>query len=264
MNKSRLIAITIIRNEENNFLRPWLKNIGRIADYHIFLDDASDDNTPQIITRHLKTHPGELHRRKTSLFQKNEPALRSELWEYTRRIAHADDWILIVDADEFYDEHLLKLKPKLLGNDFPDADVVKVSCMDMWNAREYRTDGHWSPHNSDTRLIRFYDVPFGECGQSLHMPPYPASTDLTNKISAFIPKIHFAYLRDCDKKRRYEFYTANVSPDSDIASYRHALSIADPNAETKKYFNFKRTLHAIIFGDILYLNIKKAAQKYGK
>jgi len=264
MNKNRLIAITIIRNEENNFLTDWLDNIGRIADYHIFLDDASDDNTPWIIAQHLKNHPGELHRRKTSLFRENEPALRGQLWDYVRAAARNGDWVLIVDADEFYDEHLLKLKDKLLNNDFPDADVVQVSCTDMWNAREYRTDGYWSPQNSDTRLIRFYNVPFDVRGQSLHLPPYPASTDLTKKISIWIPKIHFAYLRDADKKRRYEFYTANVSPHGDIISYRHALSIVAPNVETKKYFNFKRTLRAIIRGDTLYLNIKKAAKKYGK
>lgn len=114
MNKNRLIAITIIRNEENNYLHDWLKNIAQIADYHIFLDDASDDTTPEIVARHLESHRGELHRRKTSLFRENEPALRSELWEYTRAVARDGDWILIVDADEFYDDKIIRLKRKLL------------------------------------------------------------------------------------------------------------------------------------------------------
>ena len=49
MTKPRLIAITIVRNETGNYLTEWLKNIGSIADYHVFLDDASDDNTPAVI-----------------------------------------------------------------------------------------------------------------------------------------------------------------------------------------------------------------------
>lgn len=263
MTKPRLIAITIIRNEENNFLREWLHNIGKIADWHIFLDDASDDKTPQIIEQHLKTNPGELHRRKTSLFRENEPALRSQLWEYVRRGARDGDWILIVDADEFYDGRLKKLKSKLLKNKYADKDVVKVSCLDMWNPREYRTDGYWSPHGTDVRLIRYHDVPFGASIAALHMPPYPASTDLTKNLKIWIPKIHLAYLRDTDKARRYEFYTKNVSPEADSVSYRHAMSIMDADVKLQPYFNFRNTVRAILNFDTLYMQAKKTAKKYG-
>ncbi len=264
MNKSRLIAITIIRNEENNFLRPWLKNIGRIADYHIFLDDASDDNTPQIIAQHLKTHPGELHHRKTSLFKQNEPALRGELWEYTRRIAHDGDWILIVDADEFYDGNLKKIKKKLLKNKFPNANVLTVSCLDMWTAREYRTDGYWSPLYNDIRLIRYRDIPFGANSTQLHQPPYPAGIDTSKIIKIFIPKIHLAYLRDSDRIRRYKFYTKNVSPDTDPVSFKHAQSIISRDTELTPYFNIRRDIWALTHFDIAYFQVRHITKKYRK
>lgn len=262
MHKNRLIAITIIKNEENNYLRDWLKNIGKITDYHIFLDDASTDNTPQIITEHLKKHPGELHRRRTSLFRTNEPALRSELWEYTRNVAQPGDWILIVDADEFYDEHLTRIKRKLLSNKWPDAQVIKVSCLDMWNENGYRTDGFWSPQQSDVRIIRYIDTPFNPKGSALHMPPYPSSTDITKNIDINIPKIHLAYLRDNDKQRRYQFYTQNVSEEQDNISYKHALSILDTNVKITEIFNFWKVLNAWINGDKLYLQIYKTIQKH--
>jgi len=263
MKKNRLIAITIIRDEENNFLNDWLQNIGQIADYHIFLDDASNDNTPEIVARHLETHPGELHRRKTSLFRENEPALRAQLWDFARRVARNGDWILIVDADEFYDENMRRLKKQLLRNKFPDIDVVKVSCLDMWTRTSYRVDGHWSPVKSDVRLIRYRNVPFGANGKNLHMPPYPASTDLTKNLDVYVPKVHLAYLRKSDRVRRYNFYKENVDPSMDKASYKHALSILDKGVQLNPYVKFILTLRAIISRNRLYLHIRKILRKYG-
>ena len=263
MTNNRLVAATIIRNEANNYLREWLKNIGKIADYHIFLDDASDDDTPQIITQHLKSHMGELHQRRTSLFRENEPALRGELWEHVRRVSRDGDWILIVDADEFYDEHLTGIKQKLLDNKFPDAEVVKVSCLDMWNPYDYRIDGFWSPLGTDVRIIRYHDIPFGSTSTRLHMPPYPAQTNTEKNLDVFIPKIHVAYLRDSDKSRRYEFYTQNVSPVADNLSYRHAMSIMDKNVKLKTYFDFWSNLWAIFHGRRLYYQIYHTLKKSG-
>lgn len=262
MHKNRLIAITIIKNEENNYLRDWLKNIGKITDYHIFLDDASTDNTPQIITEHLKKHPGELHRRRTSLFRTNEPALRSELWKYTRNVAQPGDWILIVDADEFYDEHLTSIKRKLLSNKWPDAQVIKVSCLDMWNENGYRTDGFWSPKQSAIRIIKFKDIPFGPQKKLLHQPPYPIAIQTENNINAYIPMYHLAYLQYKDRVRRYQFYTQNVSEEQDNISYKHALSILDTNVKITEIFNFWKVLNALINGDKLYLQIYKTIQKH--
>lgn len=256
MEKNKLIAISIIKNEQNNYLRHWLENIGQIADYHIFLDDASNDDTPNIIKDHLKKYPGELHLRKTSIFKENEPALRSELWEYTRKIANKGDWILIVDADEFYDSHMVRLKKKILQNKYPNKDVVKVSCLDMWDSTHYRTDGKWSPKKADTRIIRFCDVPFCPNGTSLHMPPYPQSTDIKKNINAFIPKIHAVYLKKSDRERRYQFYKRYVSPDDNPAGYAHALSIMNNDIQKKKYFSRIRDLLSFLIDDKLYFQIK--------
>lgn len=257
MEKNRLIAITIVRNEENNYLKQWLSIIGQIADYHIFLDDASDDNTPNIIEEHLKNHKGELHKRPTSIFKDNEPALRSELWDYTRKIAKNGDWILIIDADEFYDSNILKLKNKLLKNKFPDIEVIKVSWLDMWDKTSYRTDGYWSPQKSTVRLIRYHDIPFGIDRTELHMPPYPKGTNTKRNLNIYIPMLHAAYIKQKDKMRRYNFYTQNVSKESNPVSYGHAQSILSNDVKTKQYFSILKDLQALILMNKLYFQIKK-------
>lgn len=257
MKKNRLIAITIVRNEEKNYLKQWLSIIGQIADYHVFLDDASDDNTPNIIEEHLKKHKGELHKRTTSLFKDNEPAIRNELWEYTRKIANNGDWILIVDADEFYASHILRFKNKLLKNKFPDIEVIKVSCLDMWDKTSYRTDGRWSPQKSAVRLIRYHDVQFGVNGTELHRPPFPKSTNTKKNLNIHVPMFHAAYIKQKDKVRRYNFYTQNVSKETNPVSFGHAQSILSNNVKTKEYFNILSDIQATLLLDKLYFQIKK-------
>lgn len=236
--KKRLIATTIIRNEENNYLKPWLENMANFVDYHIFLDDASDDKTPEIIQKYLDSgYQGELHRRQTSIFRENEPKLRSELWNYTKKVAKDGDWILIVDADEFYDERLLKLKNKLFKKSFRKYGHINVSVLDMWDEYNYRCDGFWSPWHASLRIFRFIDCEFICESKSLHQKLYPEQIENTNSYHIYLPIMHhMAYLRIKDRIRRYNFYTENV--DKNSISYGHALSILDKIPKLKPYRNF--------------------------
>lgn len=233
---NRLIAISIVKNEENNYLADWLRNLRKFVDYHIFLDDASDDKTPDIIQNFINSgYKGEIHRRKESLFAENEPALRSELWQYTRKFAENGDWILIVDADEFYDKRLLSFKQKIPYLNKKHYECVKVSCRDMWTKNKYRCDGYWSPKGTDVRLIAFQDLDFCNNGNNLHLPCYPAGLNIKNNYKMFIPKIHLAYLREKDRKRRYEFYTN--AKNTDAHSIKHAKSILEVKPKLKNLYN---------------------------
>ncbi len=252
----RLIAISIVKNEADNYLADWLKNMKNYTDYHIFLDDASTDNTPNLIQTALnKGYKGELHIRTNSLFQENEPALRSELWEYTRKIAKEGDWILIVDADEFYDEHLLKFKKKLQQLNNKKYACAGVSCLDMWTESKYRVDGFWSPTTPDIRLIAYKNVKFENSTTCLHAPPYPASTDITKIYKSFIPKIHLAYLREKDRLRKYRFYTENT--EIGTISHQHALSILDVPPKLKRFRNIKKIIGKDSIFTITVKNIKR-------
>lgn len=244
---NRLIAISIVKNEENNYLADWLRNLRKFVDYHIFLDDASDDKTPDIIQNFINSgYKGEIHRRKEPLFAANEPALRSELWQYTRKFAESGDWILIVDADEFYDKRLLSFKQKIPYLNKKHYECVKVSCRDMWTKNKYRSDGYWSPKGIDVRLIAFQDIDFCNNDNNLHLPCYPAGLNIKNNYKMFIPKIHLAYLRQKDRERRYEFYTN--AKNTDTQSIKHAKSILEVKPKLKNLYNgFELILDKLFF-----------------
>lgn len=242
--KPRLIGISIIRNEEDNYLRPWLKNMNRFLDMHIFLDDASTDNTPLIIQNAIEAgYRGKLFKRQSSLFAVDEPKLRSELWEYLRQIAKPNDWVLIVDADEFYDEKLLDFKSKIPQLNYLGYNCCKVSCIDIWGKNLYRIDNHWSPKYADLRLFAFQDIPFGQYGAVLHQPPYPIGINCNRPYHMYIPKLHFAYFRYRDRLRRYNFYKSHVV---EPASLTHALSIFEKNSCAPIYPYWSRGIRSHI------------------
>ena len=228
--KKRLVGITIIRNESKNFLRPWLENMRGHLDYHVFLDDASDDDTPDIIQAAIDAgYPGELHRRKTSLFLENEPKLRAELWEHARKVCVDGDWVLIVDADEFYGSDLTSFMCKKALRRIK-KNIVSVRCCDMWDREHYRVDGVWN-YTKAPRLIRFIDTPFGDRAAEFHSPAYPNIYVKMKLHETKIKMVHLAYLRDTDKQRRYDRYTQNAPNEGML---KHAKSILEVTPKLKK------------------------------
>jgi hypothetical protein len=98
--ESPLLAMMVVRNEANRYLRPVLERLGRLVDGIVILDDASTDETPGL----CRAHPKVIRFRQlnSSLFSRNEAALRSLLWEM--RVELEPAWILALDADELLEE----------------------------------------------------------------------------------------------------------------------------------------------------------------
>jgi hypothetical protein len=229
--KNKIIAISIVRNESRRYLRKWLDNVKTYAGLSIILDDASADETPQIIADNIKSgYPGILFKRETSLFSSNEPKLRAELWEHVRRYARAGDIIWVVDADEFYFENWPLLIPFLFFA-LTRYHFIKVKCLDFWTKNQYRTDGLWSPKMY--RIFRFIDVPFNEITDKLHTRPFPDGIDTKSYFSSDIQMCHYGYIDDNYKRKKYDFYKNHVNQSDNPAMYKHALSIMDVSPNLK-------------------------------
>ena len=216
---SKLIVGSIVGNEKNNYLQRWLENVSEYADLHCIIDDCSIDGTEEILKQYYNKGKCVVHRNKTSMFKDNEPQLRNQLWEMIRSHANEGDWVIIVDADEFY-VNLKDKKDELMN---VDENVIAFRLLDLWNETQYRVDGYWSPYFH--RMFRFKDWPFAIEGEGLHKPCVPQWViNSKNVYMSEVRCLHYSYLRDEDKKRKYDFYMKNVK---DKFNLNHARSIME-------------------------------------
>lgn len=229
----KIIGITLIKNEEKKYLRDWLKNNEGIIDFHIFLDNGSNDNTNNIIKNEYKVKNVIISDSKD--FTTNEQYLRNKLWEECRKYANTTDWVLSVDADEFFD----KKEIILLKNDLPSFDKeiegVKFNLLDMWNDDEYRYDGMWSP----SKYPLFYRYKNEEYRNSnkysnkLHAGRNPDYVNDNKFIHSHINVLHMPYKSEKLRKDKYDFYSKNA-PNKVLKN--HALSILDVEPQLKKVY----------------------------
>ncbi|NLL52907.1 MAG: glycosyltransferase [Peptococcaceae bacterium] len=135
----KLTAMMIVRNEAERYLQGCLDSLVKYTDSIVVLDDASEDNTPEIC---LTYHNVKLFRHRESTFLDNEAQLRHKLWHYTQN--DRPEWILAIDADEFLEEEGIKEIPYLLKQKHFNA--VSFRLFDCWEREDYyRTDGLWNP-----------------------------------------------------------------------------------------------------------------------
>ncbi len=220
----RLIVGSIVGNEKNNYLEEWLGNVQSYCDLHIIVNDGSTDGTREVISKNRgKTIVIDFEK---SRFKNNESELRNDLWQEIRKHASEDDYILIVDADEFYNYSREEILSQCKG------DVCVIRLCDMWDETHYRTDGYWSPYFK--RLFRFQDKPFCYNTKSgLHLPAVPMYVNETKDVR--MTKLycrHRSYERDSDKEKKYLFYKQNVT---DSFNMRHAESIMDSTPELELF-----------------------------
>ena len=216
-----LIAISIVRNEADRYLRDWLANVATYADRHVVLDDGSDDRTVAILLERATIDPRlTIEANDSSIFAEREQMLRAQSWELARRVARPGDWIIIVDADEFFDGEMVARKTDLLAR--PESRV-RMCRLDLWAEDLYRVDGYWSAAYSP--MFRFQDLPFGATGPGLNESPLPAyARDPSAAVyRSAVRCLHKGWLRDEDKRWKHEFYLRHVQRPFDRLHVRSSL-----------------------------------------
>ena len=244
---TKLIAISIVKNEYDNFLAEWLNNVKQYADYHIIVDDCSTDGkTTQYIEQQINNgYNGELHKLDKSLFKENEVKLRGILWDKVRNYLKNTDeenWIIVVDADEFYDtKQINDFKEKYLYKNKIKQMGIAINWLDFWDDRQhFRCDGLWSPNNIKNRICKFKDEPFrNQMGDfsNLHQSPLPEYMRKQNFYKSNISLLHYSYTKKDNQQRKYDFYKKNVNMIEKM--YKHNMSICDKKPVLLKYPLFK-------------------------
>ncbi|QDR82551.1 glycosyltransferase [Sporomusa termitida] len=220
----RLTLAMLVRNEENRYLEQVLQQAVGYADHVIILDDASTDNTVQVCRRCLAAVPHRIVVNNEAGFH-NEIALRKQLWSLAA--ATNPDWILILDADEIFEDSIVRWLPFLLRN--PQADIYHFRLYDMWNKTQYREDNCWQAHlHYRPFLVRYqagYEYIWQETPQ--HCGRLPLNPGHLRAVPCQIRLQHWGWSRPADRLDKYYRYK-QLDPKALYGSKEQYQSILDP------------------------------------
>lgn len=227
-----IIAQMVGKNESKRFLKKVLEHLSQQVDKIVFTDDCSDDNTAEIASEYCEVFQNE-----KSMFEEHEGMLRATAWGNLEKIAKIGDWILAIDCDEMLyhvDDKPLSEVLKASPN-----DVVSVKFYHMWNQKQYRVDKLWAP-NYSSRIFRFkenggfYNKKLA-CGSE---PSYVSDWIKQRNfwINSGLVMKHLGYMRDKDKKVKYERYS--TIDGGQFHNINHINSILDSNPVLIDWGNF--------------------------
>ncbi|UZQ83487.1 glycosyltransferase [Thermoanaerobacter sp. RKWS2] len=202
---NRLTLSMIVRNEADRYLPNVLKQAAQFITNAVIIDDASTDNTENVCKEVLKNIPLIYHKNKYSKFS-NEVELRKQLWELT--ISTNPDWILCIDADELFEDKIVKEINNLINQ--PVYDVIAFRIYDFWNDKQYREDKYWNAHKRYWPMLVRYQ-PFFEYRWKetpLYCGRFPANITELPIMKSNVRIKHFGWAREEDRINKYTRYLA--------------------------------------------------------
>ncbi|MBE5961646.1 MAG: glycosyltransferase [Lachnospiraceae bacterium] len=219
----KLTLTMIVRNESGRYLDEALRKLRTCIDEAVIIDDASTDDTIEIVKRGLEGIPLTLIQNKESMFY-NECKLRKMQWKAV--IDTNPDWILNLDADEIFEDAFYEQVRGMLTD--PDCDLYLFPLYDMWDEIHYREDEYWSAHQNYypflMRYQRYYQYSWKETPQ--HCGRYPYSIlNMPRRLSTLRLK-HYGWAREEDRNKKYIRYRM-LDPDYQYGIQGQIESILD-------------------------------------
>lgn len=230
-NSPRVTLSMIMKNEANSYLREMLSEAKEYITDAVIIDDASTDNSIEVVEEVLKGIPLHIVRNGESKFS-NEVTLRKQQWEET--VKTNPEWIIFLDADQIF-ESKFKDEIKELVKD-TSVDVYYFRLYDFWDREHYREDMYWSGHHIYRPILVRYK-PDMECKwkeSAQHCGSFPYTVlNLPGKCSELRLK-HYGWAKPEDRVAKYERYM-RLDPGARYGWREQYESILDPNPVTIKW-----------------------------
>lgn len=214
----------LVRNEAGRYLEKVLGHAAQYIDRAVILDDASEDDTKEVCKKALQNVPLTLVSNREPAFA-NEIVLRRQLWKLA--CATGPCWILILDADEIFEERAVKELPLLAAN--PEVDVYYFRLYDMWDEMHYREDEYWRAHHYYRPFMVRYlpGFPYRWKEVPLHCGRFPENiTELRGAKSSLRVK-HLGWMKPADRLAKYYRYK-KLDPEGRYGIMAQYRSILDP------------------------------------
>lgn len=222
---NRLTAMMQVRNESGRHLERVLEELSGFVDDIVIVDDGSTDGTARLCNSFAKV--SKLVTLESSLFSR-EWVLRQTLWDLA--VSTGPDWLLSVDADEFYEEEAKREMRRLIDQDV--YDWVAFRLYDFWGGTtHYREDEHWNLHMKHTRTLVRYLPHFHYFTPRMdhHVPRLPLSYAVLPGFLAELRVKHYGWAVPPEELRqKYERYL-ELDPEGRWGSLEQYRSILDEN-----------------------------------
>ncbi|ACT04475.1 glycosyltransferase [Paenibacillus sp. JDR-2] len=222
---NKLTAIMQVRNEAGRYLEAALADLSGFADEIVIVDDGSTDDTPELAASFEKVV--KLVRNKDSLFHK-EWLLREQLWRAAEETS--PDWLLAVDADEFYEDDAKAAMRQLINQD--DYDTVSFRMYDFWDSvTHYREDDWWNLHQRPMMtLVRYLPgFHYAYPKRAHHATRLPFTYNALPSLDTDLRIKHYGWAGSAeDRRAKYDRYM-KLDPQGHWGNLGHYASILDPN-----------------------------------
>ncbi|WP_227872165.1 glycosyltransferase [Paenibacillus albus] len=220
---NKLTAMLQVRNEAGRYLEAALADLSALVDEIVIVDDASDDGTPEICRSFDKVI--RLVELKEPLFGQ-EARLRHLLWEAA--VQTEPDWLLAIDADEFFEKKAQTQIRQLIDQD--RYDWVGFRMYDFWGSLAYyRDDELWKLHKRHTMMLVRYMPQYSYFYPAWdhHVPRLPLSCAALQGIGSELRVKHYGWAGDeAARRAKYERYM-QLDPQGQWGSLAQYASILD-------------------------------------
>lgn len=219
----RITLAMLVRNEAGRYLTKVLSQVRNIISSAVIIDDASEDQTVEICREILSSLPLQIIRNSTPGFH-NEAALRKQLW--TLAVSTNPAWILILDADELFDENV-----DLILQEIQQQGIYSLSfrLYDMWSETQYREDAFWNAHHCYRPLMVRY-VPDLVCTWQetpLHCGRFPQNILTLPEARSEVKIRHLGWSKAEDRLKKY-FRYKELDPHAVYGIREQYETILDP------------------------------------
>jgi hypothetical protein len=222
--ESRITLAMLVRNEADRYLERVLKHAAQYIDNAVILDDASNDDTVAVCRKVLRDIPLIMVSNDKPSFD-NEIVLRKQLWDLAVRTS--PDWILILDADEIFEDPAVRGLRALAAN--TAVDVYSFRLYDMWDEGHYREDTYWRAHHYYrpfmVRYIPGFCYEWQETPQ--HCGRFPRNVMQLKRATSDLRVKHLGWMNPADRLAKYVRYK-ELDPGGRYGIMEQYNSILDP------------------------------------
>lgn len=200
---ARLTLSMVMKNEGDRYLRRMLENARNYISDAVIIDDASSDDSVTICQKVLEGIPLHLIRNETSKFS-NEYELRKQQWEETIKVN--PEWILVLDADEIFENRFADEVKKLISN--PAIDAYYFRLYDLWDEEHYREDEYWQAHKHYRPFLVRYkpQIQYNWKETAQHCGRFPLNVWEFPMEKSELRLKHYGWAKATDRQAKYERY----------------------------------------------------------